>query len=63
MAIKMIKICAEVTSTYIEFTPTFGLKLEFKNTFKFIKQNLLHRKKSLFTFRTFVRIIHLRRCL
>ena len=34
MAIKMANMCARVTSTYMEFTLTFGLKLEFKNTFK-----------------------------
>lgn len=27
-------MCARVTSTYMEFTFTFGPKLEFKNTFK-----------------------------
>lgn len=35
MAIKMANMCARVTSTYMEFTLTFGSKLEFKNTFKF----------------------------
>ena len=35
MAINMVKICAEVISRVIEFTLTLGLKMEFKNTFKF----------------------------
>ena len=34
MAIKMANMCARVTSTYMEFTLTFGLKLEFKFSFK-----------------------------
>ena len=39
-------MCARVTSTYMEFTFTFGPKLEFKNTFKFKyllrKSHILH---------------------
>ena len=32
-------MCARVTSTYMEFTFTFGPKLEFKNTFKLSKNS------------------------
>ena len=32
-------MCARVTSTYMEFTFTFGPKLEFKNTFKYKKKD------------------------
>ena len=31
-------MCARVTSTYMDFTFTFGPKLEFKNTFKCSEQ-------------------------
>ena len=41
MAIKKASMCARVTSTYMEFTFTFGPKPEFKFSFNFLEQYVL----------------------